>query len=172
MSLLAVTKAHYEGLRGDARLQAGKAAQALGLNVRFMSVSRRTYEAIETQWGDARERVNWDWQELLRRYSDIKRLDMAVWTPDDRLVMVALATLSKEALTLRYVEGDPRADCEFKGKRIPLALEAGVTFAQMNGLNEIRIQPLNDALARLYEAEFGFTLVSKKGEVPYWRREI
>ncbi len=172
MSLLARMKAHYEGLRGDARLQAGQAARALGLNVRYASVSRRTYEAIDNQWGDARERVNWDWPQLFRRYNEIKRLDVAVWTPDDRLVMVALATVSKEALTLRYVEGDPRADCEFKGKRIPLALEVAVRYAQMSGLAEIRIQPLNEALTQLYENEFGFTLVSTKGEVPYWCREI
>lgn len=173
MSLLARTKAHYEGLRGEARLQAGKAVQAVDLNVRYMSISRRTYEAIGDQWGEARRpEASWDWEQIMRKHDDINRLDLAVWTPEDRLVAVGLATLSKVAITLRFVEGDPRADCQFKGKRIPIALEATVRYGQMNGVSELRIQPLNDALVHLYETVYGFTLVSKRGEAPYWRREI
>lgn len=168
MSLLAVTKAHYEALRGDARLQSGKAAQAQGLDVRYMSCSRRTQEAIAEQWGGG----VWDWPEILRRYNDMNRFDVAVWTPDDRLVMVGLATLSKAAINLRYVEGDPRDGCEFKGKRIPLALEAAVRYGQMNGRKELRIHPVNEALAQLYETTYGFTLVKPKGEVPYWKLVI
>lgn len=175
MSLLHVRKAHYEKLRGDARLQAGKAVQELGLPMRFASTSRRTVEAIAAQWGEARSaqnRPSWDWEQILRKYDDINRLDVAGWTTDDRLAMVALATMTKTAVTLRYVEGDPRADCQFKGKRVALALEVVTRYGQMNGLSDLRIQPLNDALAQRYEIEFGFTLVSTKGEVPYWHREI
>lgn len=168
MSLLAVTKAHYETLRGDARLQAGKAARARGLDVKFLSCSRRTLEAIKDQWGGG----SWDWPEILRRHNDISRFDMAVWTPDDRLVMVGIATLSKPAITLKYVEGDPRADCDFKGKRIPMALEAAVRYGQMNGRGELRIHPANETLVQLYETTYGFTLVKPKGEVPYWKLVI
>jgi len=168
LSLLSTTKAHYEALRGDARREAGLALQALGMDVRVMGWSRRTSLAVDQQWAGG----VWDWDEIMRRYNDIKRLDVAVWARDERLVMVSLATMTRAAITVRYVQGDPREGCEFKGKRIPMALEAATRFAQKSGVPELRIQPINDALVHLYETHYGFTLVTPRGEAPYWSRVI
>ncbi len=173
MSLLARTKAHYEKNRGEAMLGAARALQALGLDVRISNCSRRTIEAIGSDWGDQRRpELSWNWEAILHRYKDLKSLDLAVWTPDDRLVMVAIATVSGAALHLRYVEGDPRADCDFKGKRVLMALEVATRYAQLNGLTELRINPVNDALAALYETVYGFALVTPRGEASYWKRVI
>jgi hypothetical protein len=174
LSLLQRTKAHYEQCRGDARLQGARAIQALGMNVRAMSCSRRAIEAIKEQWSPLRQpdTPSWDWEEIMRRYSDMKSLDLAVWTPDERLVLVAIATFSPAALTLRYVEADPSPECEFRGKRVLMALEIATRYAQMCGLDELRIHPVNDALVQLYETTYGFTLVKPKAEVPYWSRKI
>ncbi len=173
MSLLAGTRSHYENQRGAARLQASQALRVLGLNVEITSCGRNVLHAIESQWGAKRRpELSWDWSEIFRRYSELKTLDMAVWTAGERLAMVGLATASNAALTLRFVEGDPSSDCELKGKRILIALEVSTIYAQMLGLGELRIHPVNEALKQLYESVYGFGLVTPRGEVPYWSRVI
>ena len=171
-------KAHYEGLKNAARRAASLALRAAGLHVTIVGWSRRTADAIEGQWGDERRPdASWLWSEIFRRYSDFKNMSFAVWTgdgrgDDDRLVAVGIVLLTRTAATVRIVEGDPRAGCEFKGKRVLMALEVATNYALANGLAELRIQPLNDALAKVYEDVYGFSLVKAKGAEPYWRRVI
>ncbi|MNT41424.1 hypothetical protein D3C72_1777840 [compost metagenome] len=95
-----------------------------------------------------------------------------MWTPDDQLIGLALITLSAEAATLNFVEGRPTHDCAYKGKRVLVALEVAVNYAQAAGLQELRIHPLNEALGQLYETAYGFEVVKpRKGEA-YYRKRI
>lgn len=95
-----------------------------------------------------------------------------MWTPDDQLVGLALITLNSEAATVRFVEGRPTNDCRFKGKRMLIALEVAANYAQAAGLTEIRIHPLNHALAQLYQTAYGFEVVKPRKEEAYYRKRI
>lgn len=97
---------------------------------------------------------------------------MAIWTPDDRLVALALASMNTQAATLLFVEGDPSAGCEFQGKRVLIALEATTNYALGAGLREIRIEPVNAALASMYQDVYGFELVTPRKAPTYYRKAI
>jgi len=85
---------------------------------------------------------------------------------------MALITLSSEAATIRYVEGRPSQDCTYKGKRALIALEVATNYALGAGLSEIRIHPLNETLAHLYERTYGFEVVRPRKEEAYYRKRI
>jgi hypothetical protein len=175
LKTLAQTRAHYDGLKDKACLEAGKSLRVqLGIDVRIRRTSRTAYEHIRDYWDVAGRHpdAGWDWEELFRRHREPKRLDMAIWTPTGRLVAMGLATITTAAATVRYVEGDPRADCHLKGKRVLIALEAATNYALGAGLAEIRIEPINGALASMYEKVYGFELVKPPKAPPYYRKGI
>lgn len=134
---------------------------------------------VITEWSGraARALEDWpktvfDWPEIFRRHNDPDRLDMAIWGGQDRLSALALGLTSGQALTLRFLEGDPRQDCPLRGRRIAVALETAANYAQLRGKKEIRVQPINDQLVYLYEKVYGFTLESPRNEAPYYRKGV
>jgi hypothetical protein len=163
-------QARYNAMKDEARRRASlRLRDEFGLNIRMTGWSRKAETAFRLWEG---RQVPWDWSEIFRRHREPKCFDIAIWSMDDRLVGLALATMTRAAVTLAFVEGDPKSDCEFRGKRVLIALEACANYAQAAGVNELRGRPMNEALASLYQDTYGFTLVSARGEGPYYAKRI
>lgn len=160
-------RALYRERQRQAAQKATTDIRAAGLDVTLMHSSNRALEAISDQWGKS----YFDWPERVRRYRKHKAFAMAMWS-GERLVGMCLMKVSNSAVTVICVEGAPDDSCQFKGKRLLVALEAATNYAQVCGMDEIRIDPINDALARLYEDVYGFTLVSPRGQAPYYAKRI
>lgn len=170
MSALKAAKAHYDSLQKRAAKTAAEALRTHGIDLTLLHYSGRVEDAIKTQWGGSR--VGWNWPEIVRCNREPKAFCLAMWTPDDDLVGLALMTLSREAVTLKFVEGRPSMDCTFKGKRILVALEVAANYAQGAGVNELRIHPLNETLVHLYESVYGFEVVKERKGESYYRKRI
>lgn len=100
------------------------------------------------------------------------RLDLVVWSPGRRLSGLALATISGEAVTVRFVEGDPREGCPLKGWRAAIAIETAHCYAQACGRREVRVTPVNDRVAVLYRDILGFTLETYADGRAYYARRV
>jgi hypothetical protein len=176
VNTLAQVKAHYDSLKDKACLEASRSLRAfLGIDVRIRRVGRSAHEQVRDLWDPAGRHpdAGWDWEEIFRRHREPKCLDLAIWTGNsDRLIALALATMNSEAVTLRYCEGSPQEGCDYKGKRVLIALEAATNYALGAGLAEIRIVPVNPALASMYEKVYGFELVKQHKAPTYYRRGI
>jgi len=175
LNTLAQVKAHYEGLPEAACREAGKSLRAAGIDVRLMRASRRAFEYVREHWDAAGRHptcAHWNWEEICRSHRAPKTFDLAIWTPDERLAGLALATLTAEAAIIRRVEGDPRDGCALKGKRVLIALEAVSNYALGAGLRELRVEPVNAELASLYERVYGFELHQPKKATAYYRKAI
>lgn len=142
--------------------------KALGWDVRMSPWSRKANEAVSQQWEPKGRKFPWVWLDIVDHYREPDAFTVAIWTPSDRLVGLSLTTLSKTAATVRYLECDPDQTCEFRGKRAFFCLNTVTNYAQITGRTEIRIEPVNQALASFYESVFGFTLASKGVPRPYY----
>lgn len=173
MSALTEAKARYGGYKDAASLHATRTlGPILGIDVRLLRWSNKTREALEDQWGGVARapEAHWDWREVFRSYSEPSSFDMALWTSDGRLCALGLATKNQTAITFRFAEGDPRPDCPYRGKRLPVLLEAVVFYGQILGLEQVRIEPANSTLETLYKSLYGFSLETpKKGRSFLWR---
>lgn len=170
MSALSASKAHYDSLQKLAAKTAAETLRSYGINLSLLHYSGRVEGAIKAQWLE--RQVGWDWPAIARSNREFKSFCLAMWAPNDQLVGLALMTLSKQAVTLKFVEGRPSSDCTFKGKRILIALEVAANYAQGAGVGEIRIHPLNDTLAHLYESVYGFEVVKERKSESYYRKRI
>lgn len=139
----------------------------LGLKFSTSEWSGRTFESLRSQWGGS----VFDWEKIDDATREPSRLDVAVWV-GDRLCCLMVATLGGEAVTLRWVEGDPRPDCPLKGLRLLIALDLVTNYAQANGRNEIRAEPINSAMVNLFEADYGFKAAKPKRGTPYWWKQV
>ena len=139
----------------------------IGHPVRITEWTGRALKSLD-DWG----RSEFDWPEIMRRDNDPDRLDMAIWSGQERLAALGLAVTTGQAVILRFLEGDPRQDCPLKGRRILIALETAANYAQAQGKKEIRLQPVNDKLVDLYEKVYGFKLESPRNETPYYRKGV
>jgi hypothetical protein len=176
LKTLAQTRAHYDSLKDAACLAASRSLRAsLGIDVRIRRVGRSAHEQVRDVWDAAGRHpdAGWDWEEIFRKHREPKCLDMAIWTGNsERLIALAMATMNTEAATLRYCEGNPVEGCDYKGKRVLIALEAVANYALGAGLAEIRIDPVNGALASMYEKVYGFELVKPSKAPTYYRKGI
>jgi hypothetical protein len=75
-------------------------------------------------------------------------------------------------VTIKFVEGDPRPDCPLAGRRVLIVLETVQAYAQGIGRRELRLEPVNEALATLYSEIYGFTLATPRGARAYYAKEI
>ena len=118
---------------------------------KIVEINSRAYEAVRDQW-DRHGRnpdADWDWRELMWRYRDPDRLDMAIWSHSDRISGLALAVTTGSAVELKFLEADPRADCPLRGKRALIALETVTCYAQARGKREVRVRPMTGFFASL-----------------------
>lgn len=146
----------------------GSLCEVLGVDFTLTEISGRMREAMASQWPEAK----FDWPAILQKYrNDADRLDVAVWC-EGRLAGVFFGTLTGEAFVLRWVEGDPRADCPLKGLRLLIALDVATNYTQRNGRHELRVEPINEKLINLFEQDYGFKAVKPRNGTPYWSKQV
>jgi hypothetical protein len=173
VSELERAKARYAEQRESAfRIAGQNLVPLIGVQFHITGWTNKAREALAT-WRETGRHVDgrFDWEEIFRRYRETDRLDMAIWV-GDRLAALGLGTCTGSSVLLRYLEGDPRQDCPLKGRRILIALEAAANFAQARGKNEIRVQPVNEALSNLYEGVYGFALEKPYKQDAYYRKGV
>lgn len=171
MSILARTKARYEADRFAARAQAVVNLAAHLPEFNLSGWGARAREAYLDQWPRIAQK-DWDWEEIFRRHADPDRLDIAIWGQNERLCGLAVGTTSSEALEIRFLEGDPRADCPLKGLRILIVLESAACYAQARGRRELRVRPKNEPLEALYRQTYGFVLETTRSGDRYYRKGV
>jgi hypothetical protein len=160
-------------LQEAARLAAARSFRQGGIDLRITPWSHKSERELAAQWPAELRAVDWDWAEKMRRHTSPKDFKMVFWTPDDRLVGLAIATLPTDKYAVaRFVEGDPRPCCPYRGKRVLFALEAVTNYVQAAGREEIRIHPLNPTLGSLYQDVYGFTLVTPHKQEPYYSKRV
>ncbi|MCJ2068208.1 hypothetical protein MKK75_05185 [Methylobacterium sp. J-030] len=176
MSSFAAAKQRYAVRQDEARRLASRNLQGpLGVTFHLTAWGERARHAYETQWLSAARHpdAGWDWPEIHRRNrNEPDALSLAIWVGDDRLCGLGFAVPSSRAVTLRFLEGDPRPDCPLIGRRALIALEASALYAQGIGRSQIRVEPANETLAALYRDRYGFALVSLEGAPAYYVRNI
>ena len=141
---------------------------------KIIEINSRAYQAVRDQW-DKHGRnpdADWDWRELMRRYRDPDRLDVAIWSQSDRISGLALAVTTGSAVELKFLEAGPRTDCPLRGKRALIALETVSCYAQARGKREIRVRPVNETVARLYRDVYGFDPVTQPKAASYFMRRV
>ncbi|UMY19094.1 hypothetical protein MMB17_07290 [Methylobacterium organophilum] len=175
MSSFAAAKAKWLDRQEEARRRAGTNVEAfVGRPLNLGAWSGRTLQAYEEQWL-AEQRHNdagWDWPEIIRRYrNEPDAMSIAMWS-EARLSGLALATTSAEAVTVKFLEGDPRPDCPLRGLRALIAVEAAMMYGQGIGRREVRVEPVNDTLATMYCDMLGFALAKPPRGAAYYVRVI
>lgn len=171
MSVLARHKARFEADRHAARAQAVKNLQPHLPEFNLSGWGARARESYLDQWR-GEPKCNWDWEEIFRRHNDPDKLDVAIWGPNERLCGLGIGLTTGEALELRFLEGDPRADCPLKGRRILIFLESAACYAQARGRPELRVRPKNERLEDLYRQTYGFVLETNSRGDRYLRKDI
>lgn len=109
---------------------------------------------------------------MRRNRNEPDSLALAIFTGESRLAGLALAMPNSSAVTIKFLEGDPRPDCPLVGRRALITLEAAALYAQGIGRRQIRVEPANATLAALYRDRYGFALVSPRGAPAYYVRDI
>lgn len=153
-------------------LTAQRMSEALGFRVSILQISNRALDVAERWSRDgADDRVGFDWRKVKEAHREPKRLELSMWA-GDRLCGLALCLIKNSAVEVRFLEGAPAMDCPLKGRRILVALDCAANYAQACGRSQIRLQPINEGLAELYERDYGFTRVSLKGQEPFFKKEV
>jgi hypothetical protein len=109
---------------------------------------------------------------MRRNRNEPDALSLAIWVGEDRLSGLGFVMPDSRAVTVKFLEGDPRPDCPLVGRRALIALEASALYAQGIGRRRIRVEPANATLAALYRDRYGFALESPKGAPAYYVRDI
>nr|WP_281720027.1 hypothetical protein [Nitrosomonas nitrosa] len=162
-------KARYREARSQAcRLAVDSLSSFLEVDFHLREWSRKALEAIDHQWGSS----EFDWGEIARRYREPGIAHIAIWSPDDRLSGVFMATIHAKSVKLQWLEGDPRVDCPLKGKRALVALEMISNYAQLLGRPEICLDRVEDDVIPLYVEGYGFTLVTPNKGSPYLKKAV
>ena len=145
----------------------------IGSQFRVSEWTGKGYDAYNSQWNGPRHATaGWDWPEIFRVYRDYDRLPIVIWGPDERLCGLGIANTTGKALTLNFLEGDPREGCPLKGRRALIALEVSAHYAQSLGRSELRVEPANSSLESLYRDTYGFTKETPRQGHPYFRKEV
>jgi hypothetical protein len=171
----AQARAKYQSAKDKARQQTVRMlAPQVGVGFTMSGWFRRAREAFAEQWLTAgrHEDAGWDWEHVFRRYNDPDQLDMVIWLPNNRLCGIGLGVTTSQAVSVRFIEGDPRSDCPLKGRRALIFLECAANYAQSRGKVELRIEPVNEELVNLYTEVYGFTLETPPRRRSYYKRKV
>ncbi len=161
-------RARYLGHAQVARTRATERLSPLGdVSFHLTSLNSGAIDAARLQW----ETVYYDWHEILRRFNEPDRFDLALWA-DHRCLALGLATTRRTAIWLDIIEGDPSPTSPLGGARLTIVLEACAHYAQLLGKDELRLTAKNEQLAAFYEAVHGFERAKHSNNAIYWRRRI
>lgn len=147
---------------------------------RLTEFSAKMEEAWRQQWLPILDRTppngGWDWPEVRTHYRrHIDRLEVAIWSLDDRLYGAAVGKTNKTAVVVEALEGDPRNDCPLKGQLLLIFLQAATCYAQTLGRSQLWLmEPASKELEDLYVSGFGFAIERPKGknQRPFCWREV
>jgi hypothetical protein len=138
-------KDRYDRIKDEARLAANIALRPHYGDFRLDRWTAKAREAYDQQWTHRHpDSAQWDWHEIFRRHRDPECLDVVLWAGEDRLAAIALALVGAVAVELRFLEGDYRADCPLRGRRVPIILECAANYAQ--GLGKHARRPIYKGL--------------------------
>lgn len=140
----------------------------IGINFHVTPWTLSGRDAYDEQWGTA----VFNWPEVFRRHSEPDRLELAIWSPEQRLCALALGLTTGRAVELRFLEGCATEGCPLRGFRAAIALEVTACYAQLRGKTEIRVTPISDRLRKFYVELYGFEEMQARGMKPYFRRVI
>ena len=162
-----------EAAKREARIQAALNLQGhIGVEFMLGGWGARSREAFTDQWS-GNHATGWEWPEIFRRHNEPDQLDMSIWGPDgERLCGLGLGLTRGDYVELRFIEGDPRLDCPLRGRRALIFLECSTCYAQARGRSELRIEPINEGLANLYQKVYGFTLANYHDGRPYFTKRV
>jgi hypothetical protein len=164
---VAALRMRYARFGQEARLATVERLSPIGgFEFQLTEISGRAIAATE-HWQSG----YYDWYQVLRRYNDPDRLDVALWT-SERLLALGVATTRAGALWIELVEGDRDRSTPLSGTRLLILFDAFANYAQLRGKRELRLEAKNAGLAALYENAYGFERVLSKGNALYWARRV
>jgi hypothetical protein len=122
MTTIAQAKARYAAAADAARRYAALGLRRpLGLDFHIGQWSQKAAQAYAQQWEPLERHPDggWDWPEVFWRHNrEPDRFEMVIWGPGDRLCGLSLASTSSSAVTIKFLEGDPRPDCPASATRL------------------------------------------------------
>lgn len=164
---VAALRARYARFGHEARLATVERLSPIdGVAFELTEISGRAMGAAE-QWQSG----YYDWSQVLRRYNDPDRFDIALWSAQ-RLLALGIATTRTGAVWIELIEGDRDRSTPLTGARLLIMFDAFANYAQLRGKPELRLEAKNVGLAALYENAYGFERVLSKGDALYWARRV
>lgn len=164
---VAALRARYGRFGQEARLATVERLSPIdGIRFELTEISGRAITATE-QW----QSRYYDWSQVLYRFNDPDRFDVALWS-SGRLLALGVATTRPSAVWVELIEGDRKPDAPLTGARLLLMFDAFANYAQLRGKPELRLEAKNAGLASLYENAYGFERVLSKGNTLYWVRRV
>jgi len=129
-----------------------------------------TWQAIERSEPDG----GWDWAHI---HNETKWRDdqfcIALWHDDAILCGLALLTVTRGAIAVEVLEGNPDRNHPLKRSVLPILLDTSTRFAQVVGRSELRLVEPVDGLISVYCDVYGFELVpASKGQKTVCRRSV
>lgn len=164
---VAALRMRYARFGQEARLATVERLSPIdGVKFELTEISGRAITAAE-QWQSG----YYDWTQVLRRFNDPDRIDVALWDAE-RLLALGVATTRSSAVWIELIEGDRDRSAPLTGARLLILFDTFANYAQLRGKSELRLEAKNAGLAALYENVYGFERVLSKGNALYWARRV
>lgn len=146
--------------------------RAEGVHFDVQPIGPSAQRTILTDWeGAGRQCKHWLWEDIVRNHKRDGCWCFAIWS-EDRLCAVVAARANKDHISVEYMEGDPRDDAILRGQRAAIALDLVLRYGEACGVDELRINPLNEALVRFYQTIADIEPFPDHEKPVYYRLEI
>lgn len=134
---------------------------------RLWAETWQTVERSEPEGG-------WDWAEFHNGTSwRGDQFCIALWHNDTTLCGLALLTVTKAAIQVEVLEGNPDRNHPLKKSVLPILLDASTRFAQVVGRSELRLVEPAEGLIAIYCGVYGFEFVpASKRQKAVCRRSV
>lgn len=127
---------------------------------------------IDSDWTHVgRQCEHWRWDDIVRNHKRDGCWCFAIWS-ENRLCAVVAARANKDHISVEYIEADPSEGAILRGQRAAIALDLVLRYGEACGLDELRINPLNEALVRFYQTIADIEPFPDHEKPVYYRLEI
>ena len=148
------------------------AHRELGISFDVQPIGNAAKEIVLGGWADAgRECPHWDWEAIDREHRKNGGWSFAVWS-ENRLCALVAVEARRDHVWANYIEGDPGKDALLAGQRSAVALDLIIRYAELCGVGEIRIRPLNAKLVEWYQTVAAFKGYPSEEEAAYYALEL
>jgi len=163
----------YARRQAAAARESVEAFSAYGVDFDIRSISAHAIEIVETQWKAAGRRCDhWNWEVICRDFlRKPSAWCFAIWS-EGRLCALVAAETGNAHLYGAFIEGDPRSAAPLEQYRAIVALDLLSRYAELCGLRELRVVPLNDKLAQWYQDIAAFEPFPSRENPTYYRLEL